>query len=194
MFYITVENDIITDFFCSSGKPENNYIEVPEKFEGKKGDNINLFNDKFEIRPFKELIDEGLLTLKGNQKLDGNYIIEKPLQEQVDDGFLILENYQKIENNQIVNKSLDELFSDKVIPELEYKEKKASIIRSERNSIINSLAWIRQRHIDEQLIGNTTLTEEQYKIYLKYIQKLRDITKQTKFPLEVIWPMKPDFI
>ena len=61
-------------------------------FEGKKGDNINLYNDQFEIRPFSELISEGLLTLKGNQKLVGNSIVEKTLQEQFDDGFLKLEN------------------------------------------------------------------------------------------------------
>lgn len=72
-------------------------------------------------------------------------------------------------------------------------------LRSLRNTRINSVLWMRERHADELELGKeTSLTPEQYIMLLTYIQALRDITEQPGAPWDgggelTPWPEKPDF-
>ncbi|MBX8475409.1 phage tail protein [Pseudomonas cichorii] len=54
--------------------------------------------------------------------------------------------------------------------------------RAWRDSVIDQLKWLSERHRDELSMGRSpTLTEEQYLELLNYLQLLRD------------WPQSPDF-
>ena len=72
-----------------------------------------------------------------------------------------------------------------------------NLLRSERDSRINSVLWMRERHSDELELGKeATLTPEQYTALLTYIQALRDITEQPGAPWDgggelTPWPIKP---
>ena len=70
-------------------------------------------------------------------------------------------------------------------------------LRSERDTRINSVLWLRERHADELELGKETLlTPEQYTALLTYIQALRDIPTQPGAPWDgggelTPWPIKP---
>lgn len=73
-----------------------------------------------------------------------------------------------------------------------------SRLRSERDTRITDILWMRERHADELELGKeTTLTPERYTALLTYIQALRDIPAQTGAPWDgggelTPWPTKPD--
>ena len=70
-------------------------------------------------------------------------------------------------------------------------------LRIERDTRINSVLWMRERHVDELELGKgTSLTPEQYAALLTYIQALRDIPQQEGAPWDgggelTPWPIKP---
>lgn len=72
-----------------------------------------------------------------------------------------------------------------------------SRLRSERDTRINSVLWMRERHADELELGTeTSLTPEQYTTLLTYIQALRDIPAQPGAPWDgggelTPWPELP---
>ena len=72
-----------------------------------------------------------------------------------------------------------------------------SRLRSERDTRINSVLWMRERHSDELALGKeTSLTPEQYTALLTYIQALRDLPTQPGAPwdgggVETPWPELP---
>lgn len=71
-------------------------------------------------------------------------------------------------------------------------------LRSERDTRINSVLWLRERHADELELGTEpTLTPEQYTALLTYIQTLRDIPAQPGAPWDgggelTPWPELPE--
>lgn len=72
-----------------------------------------------------------------------------------------------------------------------------SRLRSERDTRINSVLWMRERHSDELALGKeASLTPEQYTALLTYIQALRDIPAQPGAPWDgggelTPWPELP---
>ena len=70
-------------------------------------------------------------------------------------------------------------------------------LRSERDMLISTVLWMRERHADELELGKeTTLTPEQYTALLTYIQTLRDLPVQPGAPWDgggelTPWPIKP---
>ena len=72
-----------------------------------------------------------------------------------------------------------------------------NLLRIERDTRINSVLWLRERHADELELGTEpTLTPEQYTSLLTYIQALRDLPAQPGAPWDgggelTPWPIKP---
>ena len=62
-------------------------------------------------------------------------------------------------------------------------QEQANIILSQRNSILYSCDWTQ--------IPNNPLTVEQQALWATYRQELRDITLQSGYPFNVIWPTPP---
>ena len=85
------------------------------------------------------------------------------------------------------------------LPEPPSDDELFSRLRIERDTRINSVLWMRERHSDELELGKeTTLTPEQHTVLLTYIQALRDITEQPGAPWDgggelTPWPEKPNF-
>ena len=87
---------------------------------------------------------------------------------------------------------------DKTAEELEVElDELFSRLRIKRDTRINSVLWMRERHADELELGKgTSLTPEQYTALLTYIQALRDIPQQEGAPWDgggeqTPWPIKP---
>lgn len=73
----------------------------------------------------------------------------------------------------------------------------AAELRAYRDGLIASNRWILERHSDELAAeGTTTLSKEQYRQWLGYMQALRDLPKQEGFPWDgggehTPWPERP---
>lgn len=64
-----------------------------------------------------------------------------------------------------------------------------------RDSMLNPLVWLRDRHRDQLEIGAaTTLTPEQFAELLEYMQQLRDWPQSEAFPDSAQRPMAPSWI
>lgn len=59
----------------------------------------------------------------------------------------------------------------------------SSAYRSERDILLKDCDWTH--------VTDSALTEEQKVIWATYRQALRDITAQTGFPFDIVWPAKP---
>lgn len=62
----------------------------------------------------------------------------------------------------------------------------AERIRIERNKLISECDWT------DTASAKTRLGKTKFDEWQKYRQELRDITAQTEFPLNVVWPVKPE--
>ncbi|WP_241667872.1 phage tail assembly chaperone [Pseudomonas sp. Sample_24] len=71
----------------------------------------------------------------------------------------------------------------------------AVLERSWRDSEIQRVQWIRDRHRDERELNRpTTITSEQFAGLLDYMQALRDWPEQAAFPAEIGRPSPPAWI
>lgn len=82
-------------------------------------------------------------------------------------------------------------------PEPPSNDELFSRLRSERDSRLSAVLWMRERHADELELGTeTSLTPEQYTALLTYIQALRDLPAQPGAPWDgggdlTPWPELP---
>lgn len=71
----------------------------------------------------------------------------------------------------------------------------AVLERMWRDIELDSIKWLRERHRDEQEIEDTTsLSAEQFRALLGYIQSLRDWPQSPGFPALELRPHRPDWI
>ncbi|MDF0730551.1 phage tail protein [Pseudomonas entomophila] len=67
--------------------------------------------------------------------------------------------------------------------------------RSWRDTAIDRVLWLRERHRDElDLARSTTLTDAQFKELLTYVQVMRDWPQALAFPNREYRPLTPAFI
>lgn len=82
-------------------------------------------------------------------------------------------------------------------PAPQSEEERFNRLRIERDTRINSVLWMRERHADEIALGKeTSLTPEQCTELLTYIQALRDLPAQPGAPWDgggelTPWPELP---
>jgi hypothetical protein len=73
--------------------------------------------------------------------------------------------------------------------DLENKAKLENITRNERDKRIEEIVWRAERYERQVALGILPNdTRETYLEVLQYIQDLRDITSQSGFPTNVVWP------
>ena len=83
----------------------------------------------------------------------------------------------------------------RVIDILNPEERAASEERAWRDAEVESVKWLRERHRDEMdLEIASTLTAEQFKELLTYLQALRDWPQSPDFPTQALRPIQPDWI
>lgn len=71
----------------------------------------------------------------------------------------------------------------------------AALEREWRDAELASVMWLRERHRDQQEIGgNTTLSDEQFKDLLVFMQTLRDWPQASEFPDVEKRPIRPSWI
>lgn len=83
----------------------------------------------------------------------------------------------------------------RVIDILSPEERASSEERAWRDAEVESVKWLRERHRDEMdLEIASTLTAEQFKVLLTYLQALRDWPQSSDFPTQALRPIQPDWI
>lgn len=69
----------------------------------------------------------------------------------------------------------------------------AAQVRSERDRLLQSTAWLVERHQEQLIAGiDSALCDADYRAILAYRQALRDLPAQAGFPDAVTWPMAPE--
>jgi hypothetical protein len=63
----------------------------------------------------------------------------------------------------------------------ERQDQKAASIRDDRNKLLQECDWSQSRDISDEIAL----------LWQPYRQQLRDITTQSGFPFEIVWPTKP---
>lgn len=90
-----------------------------------------------------------------------------------------------------INEISEGVYQIQVIPP-ESPEEIAERIRQERDSLLDSSAWILERYRSQKELGEPTEnTEQEYQDVLRYRQALRDIPQQPGFPESVEFPKLP---
>ncbi|MFL6609152.1 MAG: phage tail assembly chaperone [Pseudomonas sp.] len=90
-----------------------------------------------------------------------------------------------------------EVWADNGDPELSRPtpEQLAAAERIWRDTKIDTIRWLRERHRDELDIGiDTTLTDLVFSEFLNFIQELRDWPQSTDFPSEAKRPGTPAWL
>ena len=68
-----------------------------------------------------------------------------------------------------------------------------NLIRAIRTDLINEYKWLIERHRDQRDAGDpTTLSDDQFRQLLKYVQQLRDLPQTQPDPHALIWPLPPE--
>lgn len=182
--YMIVENNIITGIFCGEVEKGENIVILPPNHQVRCGETFEYYNKDWTRKSRAELIKLGLEECPQGYILDGDDIRLMDFEERVVAGIEPLTADQKIVDGKLVNKTEEELWEEKT------PEEKAKYHRQKRDHLINSEIWKIQRHEQEKFLGvETTLTEDEYQDLLKYIQALRDLTKQKGFPDDVKYPV-----
>lgn len=116
------------------------------------------------------------------QREDGSFVITKngmpyhvPNIEGFEEEFKAVSEYAK-ENPTMVQ--------DEPKPEPPTKEELAEQVRVERDRKLTET--------DKYLIADYPISESSLMLIKEYRRKLRDITKQSGFPTDVVWPDKPE--
>lgn len=127
-----------------------------------------------------------------NRHLETGWTLLTP--EQVEASGMLGYEHLVSPANTIINVDGSIIFTP---PEPPSNDELFSRLRSERDTRINSVLWMRERHAGELELGKeTTLTPEQYTALLTYIQALRDIPAQPGAPWDgggelTPWPELP---
>lgn len=128
-----------------------------------------------------------------NRHLETGWTLLTP--EQVEASGMLGYEHLVSPANTIINVDGSIIFTP---PEPPSNDELFSRLRSERDTRINSVLWMRERHAGELELGKeTTLTPEQYTALLTYIQALRDIPAQPGAPWDgggelTPWPDMPE--
>lgn len=78
---------------------------------------------------------------------------------------------------------------------VEAEEQKWTMIRAQRDFLLNEMSWLVERHREQLDLGvETTLSEARYKALLKYRQALRDLPASETDPEAIKWPKPPAFV
>lgn len=113
--------------------------------------------------------------------------------EQIEASGMLGYEYLVSPTNTVVNADGSITFTP---PEPPSADELFSRLRIERDTRINSVLWMRERHADELTLGKeTSLTQEQYAELLTYVQALRDLPAQPGAPWDggdIPWPIKPN--
>lgn len=84
-------------------------------FDGKVGNDIREFNDKFELLPLSQRKE--YISIPEGMKIEGEEFVPMSVKEKIDEGIIKLSDKEKYDEEleQIRVKTLDELLSDKLI-------------------------------------------------------------------------------
>ena len=85
---------------------------------------------------------------------------------------------------EMTKKEIDEHLNPTPTP-----EQLADTARAERDRLIESVRWRIERHNDELALG--IVPTEPLEPLLQYVQALRDVPQQARFPESVEWPQCP---
>lgn len=182
------------DKILSGSKLPDGYTVVPNDHELIVGDDVRFFDKDYQKKTVQQSIDEGLISVESNETAvweNGGYVVKPDYRETNhwykntgeavefeigDEPDETMTDIEPIDHEAI----WDETNNQWYVPD----EVKADRIREERSRLLTESDYI--------MMPDYPITEPKRSEWETYRQALRDITKQSKFPISVEWPTKPN--
>ena len=164
-------------------------IKVPFPFEGLCGQKKAEFNPNWKLRPLKDRVAEGLVTIPPAETVDEEtgVLRRKTLKELIDTGVRVLESYEKYVDNEVVIKSWEERIAEKIAS---YEEWLSQVVRPHRNYLLTETDSVYCN--PERWWG---YSDEQKADWSAYKQALRDFPSESlnvvDYPTQLPWPRRP---
>ena len=158
------------------------YQEIPHVI--KSGDDVGMYDKKWNRKPTSQLVSEGYITLTDTEKLDGEEIVPKTDYDLVTEGVRELTENEYIDGQEVKTGTDDELLAAGRITEAEHTERLAAKVRAERDSIL-------RQEIDPVVTNPLrwdNMSDAEKQVYADKRQALLDVPGQKGFPHKVEWP------
>ncbi len=93
-------------------------------YAGGRGVNLGMLDEHLRLKPMEILVKEGWVKIPKGKKYDSDkgYFVDLNDREKVETGIRELKPEEKIDGDYIVQKSIDELYKDKLISSDQYNE------------------------------------------------------------------------
>ncbi len=184
MIYAIIKDDKI---FCV-GRADvlpSGAVEVPCVLDC--GRDIREYDAEYTLRPLADRVADGLVAVPPGYVADGETVREMTTVEKIKAGFMDLPPGMKIESDELVPMTDREMYNSGQITKDEYMMR----LRAERDRRIEAIQWRIERYSQQIAAGIVTNdSADWYCAALVYIQALRDVPQQPKFPEIVMWPDK----
>ena len=127
MEYIEIQDNIIIGHYCGAMPDEKDpaiEYRIIENCAANIGDDVRIYSDvaKGIKKPFKQLVEEGLVLVPEGKKLNeaGTDFVDMSEAEKVAAGIIQLKPDEKIENGAIIQKTKKELYAEGKLSKEEY--------------------------------------------------------------------------
>lgn len=201
MEYVKIKDNIVVELISTSKKPNGAWREVKLNGGLHIGDDIRMFDKDWNLRPTKELVDEGFIELaiasdedffpKGTvlQKVENDEIVPKTDYDFAKEGVITLGDMQYLDDDKKTVEtadSIEHLLELNKISKKDARLLKEKEVRAYRNGLLEDLDVVVMNPLRWKSLSET----EQVNI-ATYRQSLLDITDQDEFPWNIQWPHKP---
>ncbi len=204
MEYIRIKDNIVVELISAPKKPNGAWKEVSLHDGIHIGDDIRMFDTKWNLKPIVQLVSEGLIDLEksdGNdglpagtvlQKIENDSLVYKNEYDFAKEGSIKLELMQYLDDDKKTIKTaetFEKLVEIGKITKKEAIEYQKDEARKNRNEMLDELDFV----VMNPLRWNSFSSSQQEAIAV-YRQQLLDVPQQKHFPNNIDWPIKPDFI
>lgn len=202
MEYIRVEENIVVELISAPKKPGKDWIKVNIEGGIHVGDDVRMFNSKWNVRPLKDLVKEGLVDLavadesdplypEGTvlEKIDGNGIVPKTRYDFAKEGLIQLGLLEYFDDKNQKIKSADSL--EEMVSLGKISQEKATQIKSEDERETRNILLADLDAVVSNPLRWDSLSESSKKTLMDYRIALLDVPQQKDFPWSVDWPEKP---
>lgn len=202
MEYIKVEENVVVELISAPKKPGKDWIKVNIEGGIHVGDDVRMFNSKWNVRPLKDLVKEGLVDLavadesdpmypEGTvlEKINDNKILPKTRYDFAKEGVIKLGLLEYLDDESEEIKSADSL--EEMISLGKMTEEKAVEIKSEDEREMRDILLKELDAVVSNPLRWESLSESAKKTLMDYRVALLDVPQQKDFPWSIDWPEKP---
>ena len=200
MEYIRIKDNIVVELISAPKRPTGTWKEVSLHGGIHIGDDIRMFDDKWNLKPISQLVKENLIELQKSdgtdglpagtvlQKIENDSLVYKSDYDFAKEGVIELETMQYLDDKEKTIKtavSIDDLVKVGKITKQEAQKLQKDEARKKRDDLLDELDFV----VMNPLRWNSFSSSQQEDIAV-YRQKLLDVPQQEDFPNSISWPLK----